>query len=107
MIDIDILKDKIVNQLKPIDAKQIILFGSYAYGIPNEDSDLDLCIIKEKIDSKRRERREIRQYLNFIDAPMDILLVDEEYYKTHNDKNWINTALYEVHKKGEILYEKR
>lgn len=33
------LKDKIVESLKPINAQKIILFGSYAYGEPNEDSD--------------------------------------------------------------------
>jgi uncharacterized protein len=40
--------DKIVRQV--VDAyrpEKIILFGSYAYGQPNADSDLDLLIIKE------------------------------------------------------------
>jgi len=35
--------DKIVIEYQP---KKIILFGSYAYGEPNEDSDIDLLIIK-------------------------------------------------------------
>lgn len=40
--------DKIVRQL--IDAyrpEKIILFGSYAYGEPHKDSDIDLLIIKK------------------------------------------------------------
>jgi len=40
--------NKIVRQV--VDAyrpEKIILFGSYAYGKPNADSDLDLLIIKE------------------------------------------------------------
>ncbi len=35
---------------------RIILFGSYAYGVPHENSDLDLLIIKENAEAKRAER---------------------------------------------------
>lgn len=35
---------RLVAEYQP---EKIILFGSYAYGEPNEDSDLDLLIIKE------------------------------------------------------------
>jgi len=39
--------DKIVSQLvKTYRPEKIILFGSYAYGVPHEDSDVDLLIIK-------------------------------------------------------------
>lgn len=36
------------KRLSSLNAKKIILFGSYTYGSPNEDSDLDLCVIEEK-----------------------------------------------------------
>ncbi len=35
--------DRIIKVYKP---KKVILFGSYAYGEPAEDSDIDLLIIK-------------------------------------------------------------
>ena len=35
---------------------RIILFGSYAYGVPNEHSDLDLLIIKQNAEAKRSDR---------------------------------------------------
>jgi predicted nucleotidyltransferase len=41
---LDKMVKKIVQAYKP---EKIILFGSYAYGDPNRDSDLDLLIIKE------------------------------------------------------------
>ncbi len=36
------IKQKILNE---IDIKAIYLFGSYAYGVPREDSDFDLYIV--------------------------------------------------------------
>jgi predicted nucleotidyltransferase len=55
---------------------KIILFGSYAYGVPHENSDLDLLIIKEKAEAKRVERAiAIRTMLWGTDVPaMDILI---------------------------------
>ncbi|MFC6222831.1 nucleotidyltransferase domain-containing protein [Hymenobacter artigasi] len=35
---------------------RIILFGSYAYGTPTENSDLDLLIIKRDAEVRRSER---------------------------------------------------
>ncbi len=55
---------------------RIILFGSYAYGVPTEHSDLDLLIIKKDAEAKRSERAiAIRTLLWGTDAPaMDILI---------------------------------
>lgn len=44
--------EKIKSEYKPL---KIILFGSYAYGNPVEDSDIDLLILKNS--SKRRVDR--------------------------------------------------
>ncbi len=50
--------DKIVVEYHP---EKIILFGSYAYGSPDDDSDIDLLIIKDTderpIDRRVRIRR--------------------------------------------------
>ena len=45
MVDIEKLKPLIVKRLKPLNPDKVILFGSYAYGTPNEDSDIDLYIV--------------------------------------------------------------
>jgi uncharacterized protein len=37
----------IVDQIREEQPEKIILFGSYAYGTPDDDSDIDLLIIKD------------------------------------------------------------
>jgi predicted nucleotidyltransferase len=39
--------EKLKKEYKP---SKIILFGSYAYGQPDRDSDIDMCIIKETVE---------------------------------------------------------
>ena len=55
---------------------RIILFGSYAYGVPHENSDLDLLIIKQNAEEKRAARSiAVWQHLWNADLPaMDILI---------------------------------
>ena len=36
--------DKLITSYQP---QKVILFGSYAWGEPNDDSDLDLLVVKE------------------------------------------------------------
>ena len=81
MIDIEKLKDEIVERLKPLDPDKIILFGSYAYGTPNEDSDIDLYVVtkdefipqsfKEKSEVHLRVSRALRDLLQ--KHPTDLL----------------------------------
>ena len=40
--ELDLIKDSI---LKTVPAEAIYLFGSYAYGTPNEDSDFDIYVV--------------------------------------------------------------
>ena len=106
MIYIDSVKLDIVEKLKPLNLDKVILFGSYAYGTPNENSDLDICIVEDELKSKIMLKRKIRNLLDDIDLPMDIIAVDKKYYLSHSDKHWLNTALYDARHKGVVLYEK-
>jgi len=45
MIDITKIEQEILNALKPLQLDKVILFGSYAYGTPHKDSDIDLYIV--------------------------------------------------------------
>ena len=44
-MDIEKLKQEIIDRLNSLNIYKIILFGSYAYGKPNKDSDIDLYVV--------------------------------------------------------------
>ena len=103
--NVEYLKNEIVKNLKPLNPYKVILFGSYAYGNPNEDSDLDICILEKSDISKKELKSKIRKALKNIKIPKDILVEKYDYFISHSDDKWINTALYDIRHKGVVLYE--
>ena len=73
MLNIEEIKQLIVEKLKPLNPYQIILFGSYAYGTPTKDSDLDICIIDKGEISKRERKSKIRKALKEIKIAKSLL----------------------------------
>jgi len=68
MIDIEVLKLEIVERLKPLNPDKVILFGSYAYGTPTEESDIDLFLVKDLDVTEARNyrlsaRKELRELI--------------------------------------------
>jgi predicted nucleotidyltransferase len=59
------IADKLLPYIKLLVEKfepdQVVLFGSYAYGHPTANSDVDLLIIKKTLKSLREEATEIRK----------------------------------------------
>ena len=59
------IADKLIPYLKLLVEKfnpdQIVLFGSYAYGNPTTDSDVDLLVVKKTDKSPREEATAIRK----------------------------------------------
>lgn len=53
--------------------REIILFGSYAYGHPSPDSDVDLLVVMDEPHGTARPSVQIRQRLH-ADFPMDLLV---------------------------------
>ena len=97
--DIQATCDDIVREFAPL---QVILFGSYAYGMPTEDSDVDLMVVMEIPESEtRRQAVEIVQRIPRRFS-MDLLVRSPEeiaYRTSYND--WF---LREITEKGQVLY---
>ncbi|HAQ21335.1 MAG TPA: nucleotidyltransferase domain-containing protein [Prolixibacteraceae bacterium] len=56
-MEIEKILSEITAILKLYGIEKIILFGSYAYGIPNKYSDIDLLVIKDIPETETRDFR--------------------------------------------------
>ena len=95
-------ESEIVEKLKPLNPLKIILFGSYAYGTPNADSDLDICIVKKEVKSKSKEKREIREKLKDFFIAKDILVPTLDEYDFY--KNQFGSVFMDIEQKGKLLW---
>jgi len=96
------IKNKIVLNVNP---EKIILIGSYAYGNPDNSSDIDLLIIQKTKENPHQRSLNIRKLFPDRNFGLDILVFtpeDEKKYKFIKG-SILNTA----YKKGKILYEQR
>lgn len=107
MVDINSIRTEVVEALIPLNPIKIVLFGSYAYGTPTEDSDLDICVVKNGYKNKWEEKRKIRNALKNIKVAKDIMVETEKFLIEHSGSNWINSTWYDIANKGVVLYEKR
>lgn len=93
--------EKIKTSYQP---EKIILFGSYAWGKPTKDSDIDLFIVKDT-EQKHRERmltvRRLVSEENGI-VGMDILVYTPEEVKERLGIN--DHFISQIFKKGKAFY---
>jgi len=108
MIDLEELKPLIIERLKPLNPNKIILFGSYAYGTPNEDSDIDLFLLKDDLDinDTRYYQREARKRLldlrlEYKTNGIDILSAPTEYIRNREDYFY----KVDILQNGKVWYE--
>ncbi|PRX19657.1 nucleotidyltransferase-like protein [Orenia metallireducens] len=84
--------------------KSIYLFGSYAWGTPNEDSDLDIMVVLKESE-QNPHKRVVKGYksLRGIMTPTDLIVyTQEEYQKLLEDEfSFCNHIV----KEGKKLYE--
>ncbi len=99
---IEEVKQRLIKIYNPL---VIYLFGSYAWGRPTEDSDLDLLIIIEKY-SKDNYHTVVEGHRALIDLDVakDIVVLDKDEFDEYStDKREL---FYEIKQKGKILYAK-
>ena len=81
---------------------KIVLFGSYAYGNPTEDSDVDLLVIMPFQRKQGRKSLEIRQRVS-ADFPLDLIVRTPEFIAQRME--WGDCFTREILSKGQVLYE--
>jgi predicted nucleotidyltransferase len=104
--------DQLLEALKQSDPYRIILFGSYARGTADENSDIDMVVILDNNDVAKNyeDRLKKKLYINRLvrninyKIALDILVYSKEEYKII--KHYGNYFIDEIERTGRIIYEK-
>lgn len=102
---------EITEIFKQQGVERVILFGSYAYGNPASESDIDLMVVvpQDFIPSSHREKMELYLYYNqFVKnyrkiIPIDLIVYTRATYQKFVEMNSMFSR--EIINEGIVLYE--
>ena len=99
---IDFIRELILSSTDIEIIQKIYLFGSYAYGKPNKNSDIDLCVIIGDDYQRIKIANDIRRrlYNNNI-IPVDLLVYNKSEFELLSKRRGIIKTITE---KGKLLY---
>lgn len=101
-------QDKIIEIIdriiKEYDPERIILFGSYAFGTENSDSDVDLFVVKESEMPRPLRTIALRKLLTGAGIPLDLIVYTP--HEVEESKGNVYSFVHEVLKTGKIVYER-
>jgi predicted nucleotidyltransferase len=93
-------RDRLVKTYNPI---AIYVFGSYAWGHPDKDSDLDLLVI---VDADIKDRYhalvEGHRALGDLSVPKDLLLLTRDEFEEASQR--VTSLHYKIKHKGKQIY---
>ena len=83
-------------------AERVVLFGSYAVGSPEVDSDIDLLVVAQTSLPPLKRYGAVRRLLVDVPAAFDIIVkTPKEYDRT---RSVVNSIVYFAEKTGKVLY---
>lgn len=102
MISLSQVQDFCQEVVEKFQPDKIILFGSYAYGEPNQDSDIDLLVILPFEGHPAKKAAEILIAIDY-HFPLDLLARTSEQIQQRIDMG--DFFIQEIVNEGRILYE--
>jgi predicted nucleotidyltransferase len=94
------IKKRIVQAFDPF---EIYLFGSYAWGHPSEESDLDLLIVVDQLKQKQWQAQSLGYEILFdLNIPKDIVVFPKHEFDQRS-KN-ISSLFHKIKEKGVRIY---
>jgi predicted nucleotidyltransferase len=103
MLTANLLTQIVQRLVESLHPEQIILFGSHAYGEPNEDSDVDLFVIVSESDQPRYRRSRLAyRALRGVTVPTDVIIMTQEEVK--KKVNVRSSLISRVIHDGRVLY---
>ena len=101
------LINEICSVLQYQGAEKVILFGSYAYGNPKPESDIDLLVIKNIPESEIRNfriklKKALWQNFNNLNISFDIVVDNEQRIKERI--NMGDLFYNDIYSNGKVIY---
>jgi predicted nucleotidyltransferase len=93
------LSERIAKEFKP---EKIILFGSYAYGLPREGSDIDLLVI---MPCAGRNTEQAIKILNTLEVVLPVDLLVRTPAEIEQRLVLGDSFIREIVERGKVLYE--
>jgi predicted nucleotidyltransferase len=100
----EILAEIVRRIVEKLDPEKIILFGSYAYGHPHENSDIDLLVVVKSTLSERELYLAVCRNLRPRPFPIDIIVQTPDQIKSALAKG--DFFVKEILTLGKVLYER-
>jgi predicted nucleotidyltransferase len=98
------LMPEIIRRILSVSSPQkIILFGSYARGDFDQDSDLDFLVIMDEIASPRAESIRLRRALRGLMVSIDVIVATPPQLEKY--RHTIGLIYREALNEGKVLYE--
>jgi predicted nucleotidyltransferase len=102
MVNINEIRNLTSQIAREFNPDRIILFGSYAYGHPGNDSDVDILVVLPFKGKPVRKAIEIRNKIN-AGVPLDLIVRTPEQLNDRVAQNdWF---IREILERGHTLYE--
>jgi len=101
----DTLNNIVKKIIEAIHPYRIYLFGSRARGTAREDSDIDLFILADMPEERRKRSIRIRRLFPKRDFSLDVLVFRPEEFE--RQKILTNSISYIVSREGKVLYDRR
>ena len=97
--EIQNIKDQIIMKYNP---ERIVLFGSVARNSFNDNSDIDILVVKRTDKNKFQRMCELRRMINY-NIPLDILVYTPEELELASKQE--NDFVKTIYNEGVVLYE--
>lgn len=102
MVEMKKIEDLTSQIAQEFDPDKIILFGSHAYGQPQDDSDVDILVVLSFQGKPVRKAIEIRNKVN-VRMPLDLIVRTPQQLADRLAQNdWF---MREIVERGRTLYE--
>lgn len=103
-VKLEEIKKRLIQVYSPL---EIYIFGSYAWGTPDEESDLDLLVVVENIDDEMQRHRALvngHRVLADLRFSKDILLFTKQEFDVKAAQT--TTLINKIKKQGKQIYAK-